>query len=69
MALLTATLLEETDTQLTIKFTSNGGRELTKTFNKPLETTLTTEELVDRYRRRMTMDYLKTPFKFKRPVV
>lgn len=64
MALISEQILKETDSELTIKFTSRSGRELTKTVNKVPE--LTTEQLMRRWHTRMTREYMSRPFKFKR---
>ena len=65
MSLITEEILTETDSDVTIKFTSNSGRTLTKTVNKVEG--LTTEQLLNRWHGRMTREYLQRPFRFKRP--
>jgi len=66
MALITETIVSETDTELTIKFESNNGRSRTKTVNKVEG--MTNEDLLNRWHRRMTIEFLQRPFTFKREV-
>jgi hypothetical protein len=63
MALITEQILSETDTQLTIKFSNKTGRSLTKIINKV--DGMTNEDMLRRWHRRMTLEYLQRPFKFK----
>jgi hypothetical protein len=66
MALITETIVSETDTQLVIKFESSNGRSLTKKVNKVEG--MTNEDLLRRWHRRMTVEYLQRPFRFKRTI-
>ena len=64
MALITEQIVSETDTTLTIKFTSQSGRSRTRTVNKSYG--LTNEQLLNRWHRRMTIEYMQKPMTFKR---
>jgi len=65
MALISEEIISETETQLEIKFTSKNGRSTTKTVNKI--DGYTNDQLLQRWHRRMTLEYLQRPVTFKRP--
>ena len=64
MALITEQIVSETDATLTIKFSSQSGRSRTRTVNKAEG--MTNEQLLQRWHRRMTIEYLQRPMTFKR---
>lgn len=64
MALISAEIISETKTDLEIKFTSNTGR--TKTKNVSKAGGIDNDKLLQRWQRRMTLEYLQKPFTFKR---
>jgi hypothetical protein len=67
MALISKEIISETETDLEIKFTSRGGR--TKTKSVPKVEGMTNEDLIQRWHRRMTLEYLQRPMSFKREQV
>jgi hypothetical protein len=64
MALLTEEIINETETTLTIKFSRSNGASLTKEVKKVEG--MSNEDIMSRWHRRMTIEYLQRPFKFKK---
>lgn len=67
MKVITEQIIAETDADLTIKFTNARGsvtRSKTKTVKKV--DGLTNEQLLERWHRRMTIEFIQRPLSFKR---
>ena len=67
MPLIQEQIITEDDTTITVKFLNRSGtRSKQKVINK-IEG-MTTENLIKRWHRRMTIEYLRNPLSFKRTV-
>lgn len=67
MPLITEEIIAEDDNTLTIRFTNRANtRFRERTVNKVEG--MTNEDLLRRWHRRMTIEYLQRPFRFKRIV-
>ena len=70
MKVITEQIIAETDADLTIKFTNVRGsvtRSKTKTIKKI--DGLTNEQLLERWHRRMTIEFIQRPLSFKRELL
>lgn len=67
MPLIQEQIISEDESTITVKFLNkNGTRFKQKTINKVEG--LTTEQLINRWHRRMTIEYLQRPLSFKRVI-
>lgn len=64
MAILTEQILNETETTLTIKFSRKNGSFLIKEVQKVEG--MSVEDILSRWHRRMTIECLRHPYRFKR---